>query len=100
VTPDEVQDVIIDAVIQIGRERGVDVSHVDDQTRLLGSGALLDSVGLVTVVMEIEARLEEELGLTVSLTSDAAMSQERSPLRSVASLRDFVLVQASAGSHG
>ena len=99
-TPEDAEAVIIQVVRQIADERGIEVAVVDSETVLIGPEAFLDSVGLVSVVMEIEARLDEDFGVEVSLTSDAAMSRERSPLRTVGSIREFVTEQVAARSGG
>ena len=99
-TPEDAEVVIIEVVRQIADERGIDVAQVDSETVLIGPEAFLDSVGLVSVVMEVEARLDEDFGAEVSLTSDAAMSRERSPLRTIGAIRDFVLEQVATPSGG
>ena len=99
-TPEDAEAVIIEVVRQIADERGIEVAEVDSETVLIGPEAFLYSVGLVSAVMEIEARLDEDFGVEVSLTSDAAMSRERSPLRTVGSIREFVTEQVAARSGG
>ena len=99
-TPEDAEVVIIEVVRQIADERGIDVAQVDSETVLIGPEAFLDSVGLVSVVMEIEARLDEDFGAEVSLTSDAGMSRERSPLRTIGTIRDFVIEQVATPSGG
>ena len=99
-TPEDAEVVIIEVVRQIADERGIDVAQVDSETVLIGPEAFLDSVGLVSVVMEVEARLDEDFGAEVSLTSDAAMSRERSPLRTVGTIRDFIIEQVATPSGG
>jgi acyl carrier protein len=60
-------------------------------TALFGKGAPLDSLGLVTLVMELERRLEEQAGLSVVLADERAMSRRASPFRTLGSLVDYVL---------
>ena len=62
---------------------------IDGETRLFGKGGLLDSLGLVTVILDIEQRLAEEHGIAITLADDRAMSQKRSPFRTVGSLADY-----------
>lgn len=99
-TPEDAEAIIIEVVQQIADERGIEVAHVDSETVLIGPEAFLDSVGLVSVVMEIEARIDEDFGAEVSLTSDAAMSRERSPLRTIGTIREFIMEQVAAPSGG
>ncbi|RME30560.1 hypothetical protein D6792_00480 [Candidatus Parcubacteria bacterium] len=63
---------------------------IEENTLLFGKGALLDSLALVTIVVDLEQRLEEEHGLTLTLADDRAMSQRNSPFRSVGALVDYL----------
>lgn len=63
------------------------------QTRLFGPEATLDSLSLVSVIVDVEAGVLDELGKTVSLTDDEAMSQEVSPFSTVETLADYILKQ-------
>lgn len=63
---------------------------IEENTLLFGKGALLDSLALVTMVVDLEQRLEEEHGLTLTLADDRAMSQRNSPFRSVGALVDYL----------
>jgi acyl carrier protein len=65
---------------------------IGEKARLFGSGGLLDSLGLVTVVLDIEQRLDDELGVMVRIVDERAMSQKRSPFRYVGDLADYVLI--------
>ena len=64
---------------------------VDEATRLFGSNGLLDSLGLVSVVLDVEQQINDHLNLAISIADDRAMSQQRSPFRTVGSLADYVL---------
>jgi len=67
-----------------------DKLELAEDTRLLGRQSRLDSLGLVTLIIEIEERLSDEIGLEVSLADEKAMSQSRSPFRDVKSLVDYI----------
>ena len=70
---------------------GLQVELTND-TPLIGSNRILDSMGLVNVIVDIEtAFLDEDVEL--SLTSEAAMSGRISPFRSVGSLCNFIARQ-------
>lgn len=70
---------------------GLQVELTND-TPLIGSNRILDSMGLVNVIVDIEtAFLDEDIEL--SLTSEAAMSGRISPFRSVGSLCNFIARQ-------
>ena len=60
------------------------------QTRLIGRDAVLDSMGLVSLIVDIEQRLENEFGVALVLADERAMSQKHSPFRSVQTLSDYI----------
>jgi acyl carrier protein len=61
-----------------------------ESTYLFGSGAFLDSLGLVTLIVDLEQRLEDEYGLSLTLADERAMSQKNSPFRTVRALADHI----------
>jgi acyl carrier protein len=71
---------------------------VNEQTFLIGEGAVLDSLGLVTAVLEIERRLADEHEVVMVLADERAMSRRNSPFRSVHALADYIC-QTAAGEH-
>jgi acyl carrier protein len=73
-------------------EQGVvdlDGAEVDRDTELFGEGGLLDSVGLVSLVVAVEQKLEDELGLQVGLADERALSQRSSPYRTISTLAAY-----------
>lgn len=63
---------------------------LSEDTRLIGREAVLDSMGLVNLIIEVEQRLEDEHDVTVVLADERAMSQKNSPFRSVQTLADYI----------
>lgn len=58
-------------------------------TALIGPDSVLDSIRLVQLLVEVEQRVEQEHGITVQLTDERALTQEKSPFRSVAALAEY-----------
>lgn len=63
---------------------------VNDDTPLFGPDSSLDSLGLVSLLTDVESRVYDELKMEIVIASDRAMSQTRSPFRTVGSLTLFV----------
>jgi acyl carrier protein len=63
---------------------------IDETTVIVGDGAVIDSLGVVSLIVEIEEALETAHELAVTLASDKAMSQRTSPFRTVGVLADYV----------
>ena len=62
-----------------------------EDTILYGSGGSLDSLGLVSLLMDVEEAVSARSGRPLVLTDEHAMSQRRNPFRTVGSLTDYVL---------
>lgn len=67
-----------------------DGAPLGEDTRLIGHAGVLDSMGLVTLIVDLEQRLEQEYDVMVVIADERAMSQKHSPFRSVGSLADYV----------
>lgn len=59
-------------------------------TVLFGEFGRLDSLGLVRLIVATEEKIEEELGITIRIADERAMSDQRSPFKTVGSLIDYV----------
>ncbi len=62
-------------------------------TRLFGPEASLDSLSLVSVIVDVESAVADELGRAISLTDDKAMSQQVSPFSNVTTLANYIVAQ-------
>lgn len=93
---DAVQTIILLALQNINDERGPDEQlEVGLNTRLFGTDAVLDSLSLVSVIVDVEAAISDASGRDISLTDDRAMSQAASPFSDVSTLTDYILLLLS-----
>lgn len=93
---DAVQEIILQALKNINDERGPDEQiQIGFDTRLFGTDAVLDSLALVSVIVDVEAAVSEGSGRDISLTDDRAMSQAVSPFSDVSTLTDYILLLLS-----
>ena len=60
-------------------------------TPLFGVNAEIDSLSLVSLIVDIESELNSDFNLAISLTDDRAMTRAQSPFVSVETLRDYIL---------
>lgn len=56
---------------------------------LFGKSGKLDSLGLVTFIVAVEQKFQEDLGVTITLADERAMSQKRSPFATIGTLADY-----------
>jgi len=61
-----------------------------EQTRLFGGNGQLDSLGLVSLVVNIEEDIETELGISLILADEKAMSRRTSPFSRIVNLIDYI----------
>ena len=89
---DAVQAIVLTALETINEERDADDKLVvTPQTRLFGADAELDSLALVSVIVDVEEAVSSASGRTVALTDDRAMSREVSPFTDVQALTAYVV---------
>ena len=69
-------------------------------TVLLGSDGKLDSLAFVQVLVATEQHLEDELGVTVTLADEKAMSERSSPFRTVGTLATYISGLLAEGPNG
>lgn len=84
----QIQELIVEALNDLLESNDVNVK-VDGTTALIGTDSVIDSLGLVTLVVDIESRLLDK-DIEISLLSEKAMSQRSSPFLSVNHLNDFI----------
>lgn len=83
-----------EAVEQAG---GDGAQEVTEETVIVGQGAVLDSIAVVSLIVDIEQRLEMDHNVSVTLASERAMSQRSSPFRSAGVLADHVCATIDEG---
>ena len=87
----EIISVVIDTVKDhIGPDRLTEIGTIDQNTPLFGREGILDSIGLVNVVLDVERVVNERAGRAIALADDRAMSQARSPFQSAVVLANYV----------
>jgi D-alanine--poly(phosphoribitol) ligase subunit 2 len=93
----DITQIIIHAVREIGQEQGLEVGEkLDADTRLFGENGLLDSLGLVSLVIAVSQAIEESMGVAVDLADDKALSQKHSPYRSIGTLAAYAAQEVEA----
>ena len=62
----------------------------DKNTVLFGKDGQLDSLGLVNFLVTIEQNIEDEFDVSITIADEKAMSQKRSPFRTIGTLADYI----------
>jgi acyl carrier protein len=69
---------------------GQPATDATPETRLFGGASLLDSTALVSLLVEVEQQVNDACGTAIVIADDRAMSQKRSPFRTIGSLAEYV----------
>ena len=60
------------------------------ETRLIGEGGSLDSIGLVDLILSVETKVSDAGGGAITIADEKAFSQKQSPFLSLGTLTDYV----------
>jgi len=82
-----VLDVVQEVVDTLPESERFDVVQ---ETVLFGANSEIDSMTLVSVIVDIEEILSDENGKPISLTDDRAMTREKSPFDTIGSLIEYI----------
>jgi acyl carrier protein len=85
----EVIDLIISTAGELGEDEIGSAGDLDADTVLFGRNGVLDSMGLVTLVIAVEQAIEDHYGRSIGLADEKAMSQTTSPYRTVRTLAEY-----------
>jgi hypothetical protein len=90
-TVEEVTASVLKALDQVNRELPPDKRVLSEAgTILFGESGVLDSMGLVNLVVTAEQQIAKDFGSVITLADERAMSRHRSPFRTVGSLADYI----------
>jgi acyl carrier protein len=89
---------IVVACLKDGLEQaGTPIEKIDEETVIVGPDAVLDSIGVVSLIVDIEQRLQMDHDIAVTLASEKAMSQKNSPFRTVGVLATHIIDSIEQG---
>ncbi|MGH3117315.1 MAG: acyl carrier protein [Gaiellales bacterium] len=87
---DELVALIMGALNEQGDGPGITIAaDLGRDTALLGRDGVLDSMGLVALVVAVEQVIEDEYGVSVSLADERALSERKSPFKTVGTLAEY-----------
>lgn len=87
---DDVKKILIKIVVEETQALLESEENLNEATVLLGAEGILDSMGLVSLIVAVEQDVEDEFGKEITIADAKAMSQKNSPFRTVGSLVDYI----------
>ena len=92
---ERIQSIIMSAMTTMNVSRESDEQlEIGVEAPIFGPDSMLDSLGLVSLLIDIEELFADE-GITIALSDERAMSQKRTPYRDVPTLTAFIESQIS-----
>ena len=88
---EEVKTIVLNALTNTVNDM-TDINNVElnESTHLLSEGSFIDSLALVSFIIELESTFADEFDINISLTDDNAMMRAKSPFNNVKSLVDYI----------
>lgn len=84
----------------VAEQGGQAPETIGRDTALFGEAGLLDSVGLVSLLLAVEEEVSGKFGVAVALADEKALSQKNSPFRTIGTLVDYAVQEIEARSAG
>ena len=84
----ELQSVVVAALAEVAPQ----LVDVHEGTLLIGEAAVIDSIGFVTLLVEVEQRLDGQLDLAASFLDHGTEEGEANPFRTVGTLAHHLQV--------
>lgn len=89
-TNENTKETLINIVIEETKALIDNDENLNEKTALLGAEGILDSMGLVSLIVAVEQDVEDEFGKEITIADAKAMSQKNSPFRTIGSLVDYI----------
>ena len=90
INKEKVNEIIFKCVDETNIEDGTNISK-DLNTILMGSDSEIDSLGLVSLIVEIEEAINIEFDVSITLADEKAMSQRISPFKTLDTLSNYII---------
>ena len=87
----KIYEIVIKQLIELNETLPAEQQFVADKnTVLFGNNSNIDSLSLVSVIVDLETIFSDEYGQDISLTDDRAMTREISPFTNVQNLAEYI----------
>jgi D-alanine--poly(phosphoribitol) ligase subunit 2 len=101
-THEMVKSEIVETIVRAMRDNAAGrplPEPLGEGTVLFGKSGVLDSLGLITLVVEVEAQINDATGASIVIANERAMSQQSSPFRTVGALAQYVEMLLAEGAN-
>lgn len=86
-------ELIGEAAEEVKEELAAQIKENGAEVDLFTQGGVIDSLGLVNLIVALEGLIEDEYDVSLTLADERALSQEKSPFRTVGVLTDYIVMR-------
>ncbi len=86
----KLRDIVLRAVSQIFSEYQMPLHQMNEDTLIYGERGGINSLALVRLIVDLEEMVEEEMGVSITITDEKSLSMKNSPFATIGSLTEFV----------
>lgn len=89
---EKIENIIIESLKEYNQAlENIELKTYSKQTKLYGEKSVLDSIGLVYLITDIEEKISDKFSKNIVLADEKAMSQKTSPFRDIETLAKYIL---------
>lgn len=87
----EVLEIMLSTFEEVSeQDSGINMELCNDDMILFGAGATIDSLTLVSLIVDLESKISDKFCCEITLTDDRAMTRKISPFDTFGSLREYI----------
>ena len=87
----KIQEIIISCLKELNEVmKKPALDHPDKDTYIYGPKGTLDSLDLVALISDLEEKISDEYGINIVIADEKALSQTRSPFKSISNLSQYL----------
>lgn len=84
-------DLVLSTLVEMGEDDDNEaLINAHEKTKIFGTNGVLDSVGIVFLITELEEKISDDFNCDITLADEKAMSQVTSPFRNVETLANYI----------
>lgn len=82
------KEIILEAIVNVNRELNIEeLQSVDEHTQIF---ELLDSLGTLDLILELESMLEDETGNYIAIANEHSMNKDKTPFKTLETLQAYI----------
>lgn len=90
-TKEEALQIVLGALEDLNRELDEPI-EISPTVTLFGADSVIDSLSLVSLIVDVETKASDDLGSPISLTDDRAINQQVSPFTNPDTLAEYIVM--------